>query len=306
MPKTTLNKCLAKEVALMEFEKDNGLIINDRKLMMKMLETVGYDALIVRFKIPFIDMMTKKYRLGTTIEDIVALYRFNSKLKLLTFDYIGDFELGFQRYSSFCFCEAYGKKQEAYLDPRNYNAKSRKYGKEITRFTNELLEVVDHNTSHENLVNCRRIHKNIPLKVVMETFSFRQLSTFYKILQSNVQSDIAKNYPGVARDDLEQFLKSLSVVRNICAHNGLLYCLKMNVAFPDTEIHQRLNIPKHKGEYICGKRDYFGVVIAFKCLFTKDKFEDYMNELKELINEYLSESKSLIEHIFSHLGFPKK
>lgn len=74
----------------------------------------------------------------------------------------------------------------------------------------------------------------------------------------------------------ERYLTTLTFFRNVCAHNERLffYRLRRN-DFPDKALHQKLEIPVRKEHYTCGKRDYFGVVIAFRYLLPGNSFKEY-------------------------------
>ena len=64
---------------------NKGLIINDAAYARQKLTDISYVSLIGGYKVPFINPMTRKYVGNTTFEDIVALYKFDKDLRLLTF-----------------------------------------------------------------------------------------------------------------------------------------------------------------------------------------------------------------------------
>ena len=57
---------------------NKSLIVTDRDYAKSMLQQIGYFGLIGGYKMPFKNPTTKKYRDGTTFEDIVALYKFET------------------------------------------------------------------------------------------------------------------------------------------------------------------------------------------------------------------------------------
>ena len=59
--------------------KRKGMIITDYKFAVSKLEDISYFALIDGYKNLFYNPMTRKYKEGTTFEDIVALYEFDEK-----------------------------------------------------------------------------------------------------------------------------------------------------------------------------------------------------------------------------------
>lgn len=72
--------------------EQKGMIVNDHKFAVSKLEDISYFALIDGYKNLFYNPMTRKYKEGTTFEDLVALYEFDEKLRTLIFRYLCHFE----------------------------------------------------------------------------------------------------------------------------------------------------------------------------------------------------------------------
>ena len=88
-----------------------GMVITDRKFAASKLENISYYALIDGYKNLFYNPMTRKYREGTTFEDIVALYEFDEKLRALIFQYLCHFEQKMRSLISYHFCDTYSERQ---------------------------------------------------------------------------------------------------------------------------------------------------------------------------------------------------
>ena len=97
------------------------MVITDREFATSKLEDISYFALIDGCKNLFYNPMTRKYREGTTFEDIVALYEFDEKLRALIFQYLCHFEQKMRSLISYHFCDTYSEKQEDYLDAAHYD-----------------------------------------------------------------------------------------------------------------------------------------------------------------------------------------
>ena len=73
-----------------------------------------------------------------------------------------------------------------------------------------------------------------------------------------------------------RYLNNLTFFRNVCAHNERLFSHRLiQRDFPDTPLHAKMGIPKHGNQYIQGKSDYFGLVIAFRYLLPREDFLAY-------------------------------
>ena len=88
-----------------------GMVITDRKFAASKLEDISYFALIDGYKNLFYNPMTRKYREGTTFEDIVVLYEFDEKLRALIFQYLCHFEQKMRSLISYHFCDTYSERQ---------------------------------------------------------------------------------------------------------------------------------------------------------------------------------------------------
>ena len=66
---------------------------------------------------------TRKYRDGTTFNDIVALYKFDENLRELFLKYILKIERNIRSLLSYYFTEKFGEKQECYLNKANFTVK---------------------------------------------------------------------------------------------------------------------------------------------------------------------------------------
>ena len=64
---------------------------------------------------------TKKYKAGTSFEEIVSLYKFDAELRELFFKYLLQIERQMRSLMSYYFTEMYGAEQKQYLDANNYN-----------------------------------------------------------------------------------------------------------------------------------------------------------------------------------------
>lgn len=284
---------------------DKGLIINDEPFAGRILTDIGYFSLIGGYKNPFIDPMTRKYTGQTTFEDIVALYQFDEGLRQLTFSYLIKIEQKIRQLISDSFCSYYGEDQTHYLTPANYNS-SAKYFADVSKLIGILDYHANHNNEKQYLVHQRKTYGNVPLWATTKILTFGQLSKFYSVLQHRQQSAISKAYNIVSERNLGKYLSCLTIFRNVCAHNERLFSYNLiQREFPDTPIHQKMKLPRKGGMYTVGKRDYFGLVIAFRYLLRNDEFKLFKHELKKLLNQYFKNSQRLsLEDLLSLMGLP--
>ena len=95
---------------------EKQLIITDPEYAKETLKHIGYFPLMGGYKHLFRIPLTKKYKEGTTFEEIVALYEFDSELRELFFKYLLQIERHLRSLISYYFSEKYGESQNAYLN----------------------------------------------------------------------------------------------------------------------------------------------------------------------------------------------
>lgn len=288
--------------------KDKHLVIEDEDFAMDILQRKGYFALISGYKNLFKNPTTRDYCDGTRFEDIVALYQFDDSLRELTLRYLLYIERHVRSALSYAFCACFGDSQAAYLDRTNYHLINRKREIEVDKLINKYLRPpVTQGSSHPYVEHNRCRHGNVPLWVLMNALSFGTLSKMYEFQKPQIQTNVSHEFKGVNERQLGQCLQVLTDFRNVCAHNERLFsyhCAKHEI--PDFPIHGKLGIVKRGTQYICGKRDFFAVVISFRYLLPDAEFKEFKVQLAKLIDKAVEENQHISEStLLKEMGFPE-
>ncbi len=285
MPKKPIKPFVtyADQINILTHKKQ--LNITDTSYAETKLHDIGYYSLIDGYKNIFYNPMTRTYAVGTNFTDIVALYDFDENLRSLVFKYICHIEQKIRSLISYSFCETYSENQSAYLNPANYNI-SNKSSKDIHKLISMLTYEANQNTEHNYVVYQRNTYGNVPLWVIMKTLTLGQTSKMYSFMLPRIKSKVSVHYENISEKELVQYLKFLTVFRNICAHNERLFSFETRFEIPDTLLHKKLGIPKKGTQYLYGKHDMFALLIAFRYLLNKDEFKSLKKELAGLINTF--------------------
>ncbi len=288
--------------------KDKHLLIPDDDVAKDILRHNGYFALISGYKDLFKNPSSRDYLDGTTLNDIVALYRFDEQLRELTLRHLLHIERHIRSTLSYSFCNTFGEQQSAYLDPLNYEQANGRNSKAIQRLINYFIApLLLRQTDYPFIEHNKRVYGNVPLWVLVNALSFGSLSKMYDLSVSKVKSAVSKEFLGVNEKQLGQLLDVLTDYRNLCAHNERTFshrCAKKDI--PDLVLHQKLSIPKQGNSYLQGKRDYFAVVIAFRYLLPDGEFFQYKRHLSSLIDRAVKNNRKISEpQLLSIMGFPQ-
>ena len=291
-----------EQIELLKSEKH--LIIVDEMYAKDILMRIGYFPLFGGYKHLFRIPLTKKYKEGTTFDEIVVLYEFDSNLRELFFKYLLQIERHMRSLMSYYFSEKYGEAQAAYMNPNNYNNSRRNY-KIISRLVSTLQRAV--NSTDYNYINYyRSTYNNIPLWGLSNILTFGNLSKMYKVFPQSLQSKICKNFGCINQRQMEQFLSVLTKFRNVCAHGERLFTYRTIDNISDLPLHQRMAIPKQGIQYLYGKNDLFAVVITFRYLLSKEDFTIFKRKLTTEITNVTKKLVHITENeLLEHMGFPQ-
>lgn len=124
-----------------KLKKEKGLSVPNRAHLINLLKEYSYYDLISGYKEPFKDK-TGNYIAGTTIDDIYALYVFDSNLRPIMLGAILTVEKKMKSLLSYAFTECYGDSQQAYLHPGSYKSTSTEQAKRIKRLIKILVDIV--------------------------------------------------------------------------------------------------------------------------------------------------------------------
>lgn len=290
-----------EQITLLKTEKH--LVISDEAYAIDVLKRIGYFPLFGGYKHLFRIPLTKKYKEGTTFDEILALYEFDSALRELFFKYLLQIERHMRSLMSYYFSEKYGESQEAYLDRSHYNNTQRNC-KTISRLIATLQRAAT-TTDYVYINYYRSNYGNIPLWVLSNVLTFGNLSKMYKVFPQSLQSKVCKNFGIINRRQMEQFLSVLTKFRNVCAHGERLFTYRTIDNISDLPLHQKLSIPKRGIQYLYGKNDLFAVVIAFRYLLPKEDFIDFKRKLTAEITKATKNLVHITEtELLEHMGFP--
>lgn len=289
--------------------RDKQLTVEDEALVEAVLHQYGYFSLVSGYKDLLKNPTTKKYRNGTTIGDLIAVYRFDEQLRELTLRYLLHIERHIRSALSYAFCDNFGDAQAAYMLPQNYDAltpaKSREVNKLIRKFIKPLI---DQPSQYPYIEHHKVKHQNVPLWALINALTFGTISKMYKYSKPQVQSAVSKEFEAINEPQLRQMLEVLTDFRNVCAHNERLFthrCAKHDI--PDLPLHHKLAIPKNGQEYIYGKRDYFAVVLAFRYLLPNAEFLAYKKHLSKLLDNLCKSTEQIIQPaLLDMMGLPEK
>ena len=251
--------------------KNIGLIVGNEEYAKRILNDISYFRLIKAYSLN-LKIKNGRYRENVTFEQLVDLYLFNANFRQIIFPEIEKIEINVRCRISNYFADKYGVL--GYLDADNFvNAK---YHQE---FMYDIKEEIRRNSKTPFVKNfCENYQGGmLPIYALVEIFSFGTLSKFYKNMKNPDKKTIAKSF-GIGYTYLESWLESISYVRNICAHYGRLYNVKL------------AKTPMLYKEYLeagISNNRIFGVLLCLKhILKNDDHWNLFVDKIEILFDKY--------------------
>ncbi len=269
--------------------KEKGLIVDDKCCQYLLYNT--YYFLINGYRAPFIDEY-KNFLLGSSIEDLKNMMSFDNELRNLmlqvtlllehrikaVFAHFYSIDIGMYKY---LLMEGYDKNNAANvykndvvsqtkhwpsLDVDKYFIK--KVG-DIVKLNGKIINkhILDHYDSV--LSHHMEKHGHIPLFITINQISLNLFSEMFQWTDEKTQNNISKQFACSTKHFIN-LIELTRKVRNKAAHFERLYTFKGFGTEPNKEYKI---IP------------YFKSVSIF---FTRDEYEDYVDQLYDLIKKYLS------------------
>jgi abortive infection bacteriophage resistance protein len=199
-----------------------GLAIPDRGRASRWLNRVSYyrmSAYFAHFRQPD----SENFRGGTCFEQVVALYKFDGRLRMLLLQSTQRIEIAVRTAVTYKIALNYGP--FGHLNRDNFATSF-----DHDKFMDELSE--EEKRSDEKFVKVYRkkcpLELHLPVWMATELISFGALSRLYKGLNPDIQREIAATF-GVQGDILKNWLHCICYIRNNCAHHKTTWDREMTI-----------------------------------------------------------------------------
>ena len=235
-----------------------------------------------------------------------AIYKFDRDLKGLIFDYINIIENNVKSYVAYAFSDAYGNAD--YIKRENFRPE-RRYDKEFEELKLQINSNLDRNflNPKSDVKLYLDQNKSLPLWVLVKVFTFGNIVNFFKLMKIEDKQEVAQGF-NISPYSLEDYLRMLNIVRNICAHGDILFNLRLNfkIKLRDCDYHKKLGIKKVNNSYECGMNDLFAIMIILKRLMQPEEFDEMFIKIERLLCNLKNKLDDLsYENLLRLMGFPE-
>jgi abortive infection bacteriophage resistance protein len=295
---------IAAQVALLQ---GRGMACADWKAAERYLTTIGYYRLSA-YWLPLENppaagqTRSKTFLAGVNFEDVLAIYIFDRKLRLLLLEAIERIEINVRSRWTNRLTLAHGP--HAYLDAGNFAAR---HGRRWNHQRQLALIAQSVKQSNETFIQHymkKYTQPNLPpLWAVTEVMTLGELSKWYAATADlRIQDAVARDLNLPNGQVLVGLLQALSLVRNICAHHARLWNRRIIKRIP--------NVKRWAGDIVLEPTNpaaqqqaqpenlIYNVLIAILHLLHAQQTDtSYPQRLKDLV-------ETVTDHQRAAMGFP--
>lgn len=271
--------------------KDRGLVVDDDKLAKNYLKNISYFRLQGYWWEFQVDKENHKFKKGTNFNDIINLYTFDRKLRLLLFDVIERIEIALRTkliyYPSIELGQWWFEDKGNFFNEIYFDESIEEIEKELKR-TKEIFI-----TKHYEKYGTE--HKP-PAYKTLEIVSFGCLSKLYSNLKNDINSKdrIAIEFDLPNPNFLKSWLLTFNTLRNVIAHHSRLWNRKIH--FPPKVLG------KPNSDFVGPPEDERSMYYLVSCLLYVLNKVSPGHSLKQKIKNLLNENEFVD---IEEMGFPK-
>lgn len=274
------------------FLKRKGLAVDDDNRVLRYLANIG----LFRLK-PYREQYYRpggdEFNPDVNFNDILRLYVFDRKLRVLCFDALERIEVATRSVISNVMSDYCGS--HWYIDENNfvpqYRGDRHKSFLSLVAYCSGKDDVCRRNPSCHQYYT-KYIDPELPPSwVVIEVLNMSQWSIVYSNIRKTKYKKKISDHFSFDHSDLGAWIHALSVIRNICAHHDILWNRPLQPIATSVEKYTHPGIPLIK------PYTNFAMIFAFLCQFVNGS-----NWSEKLFN-ILDEHESTID-IPASMGFP--
>lgn len=204
-----------------ELLASRGMDVGDRDWATKQLQHVNYYRLSgywYSFRRKTEERREDVFYPGTTLQDVLSLYSFDETLRTATFACLTPIELTVRALLGHELGTIDGC---AHLKPEMLGPRASRgptYRKWTERYEKNLRESKEDFVEH----HYEKYAGTLPVWAATEILDWGALTYLYGFSPRRIQDSVADVF-GISAPQFESWMKSLNVVRNICAHHGRLF-----------------------------------------------------------------------------------
>jgi abortive infection bacteriophage resistance protein len=281
---TKLPLSIDDKIALLQ---QRGLQIPNSEKAKKYLNHIGYFRLTGYFK-RYQDSTTNQFRKGTTFDQVIDLYIFDRKLRLLTLDAIEKIEVSVKsqidskmstKYGCFWYTDSslFTLKNKVFIEMYQHFIENIT----ITKEKSNLLFVKAYNEKYDE-------EQFLPSRMMFESCTIGSMSAILTLLNREDTKDIAKTY-STSYKDLRKRIQFIVNVRNYSAHHERIWNRDFGVRVRKNDVvfQKKYTLEETQKNSFEVVPNFFNFILIVEYLLQQiSPNNDRLQRLEALFNEF--------------------
>ena len=227
---------------------------------------------------------------GTKLSDAVALYYFDFDLRNILNRYISRIEVAFRTYITYTISNKYRNSPTWFVNPNVMNDAFISNFDDIYQTIKKKSVIKRH---HQKYVN----DKYAPAWKTIEYMTFGNIESLYENLKNlSDKLEICRHFGVNQTAIFENYIKTIRMVRNICAHGGVLFDLKLPQSIKNGPAGHFSRFNSNNLSSTLQVVDYFIKAIS------SNRFNEMRNLIYEALSTLYQQNKSLEEALKKTAG----
>lgn len=217
--KTSFHKPYSTPKQIVQILKNRGMNFYDEGKAESYLMNIGYHRLSAYifpfYKSPKSGLVLKD---GTTFEQVMTLYRFDKKLRIVLFNETEKIEVAIRSVLANMGCQELGDKY--WITEAEHFANAEKFRQTLTVIEKELASSKEEYIEH---FRQNYIEDYPPAWMITEVLSFGNLNYIYSNISNNRLRKLIASYFGLKPQVFTSWLTVLANLRNMCCHHARVW-----------------------------------------------------------------------------------
>jgi abortive infection bacteriophage resistance protein len=271
-----------------------GLVIDDQETALNALQSISYFRLSA-YWYPFREVnlsgeKMSQFVAGTSFYEVLALYEFDRRLRLVVMDAIERVEVAIRTQVTYCLAHEHGP--FAHVDPSIFH-RGFDHVDLIAKLEKETRNSSDQFIAHYK--NKYLGFPTIPIWMLTEVMSLGALSRLYRGLRRNADKQAISTRFDIHQRRLGDWLHVLTYVRNVCAHHGRLWNRQLAIRAEKTKDLDWLPPKTPRRDRI-----FYVLLILRGLMRTTKNGGDWVNEVENLVRPFVADRRHRLS-----MGFPE-
>lgn len=221
------------------------------------------------------------FHIGASFDDIVKIYECDTEMRNILFGGLESIETSFKSIYAYESARIHG--EFGYINASHFTD-SRLHSDILEHAKSQMMSRLPHELYIRHYKN--DLKKDMPIWAYVDLFTISNISQLYSISSDAVRSAVTSHYSFPSVKLLDNFMHSMTILRNLCAHGSRIYNRMFSQRPRLSKIEQSYLIKSSDGQIDNTK--LYSYIFVMKRLLDANEFGNMKRRLMSLPQQYPS------------------